>query len=378
MLVNLHLTHKCNLRCTYCYTGDKTLGDMSPATLRQSFAFMEQLPADAIDVVFFGGEPLVRFDLMQEAVALAAGLDKAYHFKVTTNGTLLDPGRIDWLRAHEVYVSVSVDGPGQANDVNRVFPDGSGSWRLIEPQLAGLLAAMPHSGVFLVVHPANMERLADSVGHVLDLGFRFVNLALDYSADWTPALFERLSQAYVALAKVYETRTRRGERFYLSVFDGRIQTRVRGQPALSERCSPGVGTLSIAPSGHLYPCVQFVREDRQPQLRIGHVDRGLASGHDRHCSGCDEVPDDTCGACFLKDRCSHWCRCVSYQTTGDAEQVSPVFCAHEQLIFEIADRLAGRMFDRRFPRFVHKHYNDDAPFLAALEDLLDEALPVEA
>jgi len=374
MIVNLHLTHKCNLRCTYCYTGDKTLGDMTSETLLDAFAFMEdRLEAEHINLVFFGGEPLVRFDLLRRAVLIGEQLPKQYYYKMSTNGTLLTQEIIDFCLAHSVYISLSLDGTQAASDLNRIYPNGRGSFRDSEAMIGPLLEAMPHSGLFMVVHPNNMRHLRASVEYMLDRSFRFINLALDYSADWTPADFKVLARSYVELGKLYAERTRRGDKFYLSLFDGRIQTRVQGVCEPSQRCAAGLHQLSIAPSGQIYPCVQYVREDRDEAKRIGHVLTGVTPEKRTEHAAVDGYPDEICDACFLKDRCSHWCRCVAYQTSGDSHQISPVFCAHEKMLFRIVDRMAGKLFSRKFPRFVHKHYNDEYPFLAAVEDLIDAA-----
>lgn len=376
MLVNLHLTHKCNLRCTYCYTGDKTLHDMSDQTLADSFAFMEGLADREITLVFFGGEPLVRRDLLERAVWMGETSPfKRYYYKVATNGTLLSEELIEFCRAHRVYVSLSLDGIARANDANRIFPDGRGSYAAIRPWVRPLLRAMPYTGVFMVVHPGNMRDLPASVEHVLDLGFRFVNVALDHSAPWTPELFRTLARSYVQLAALYRRRIKKNEKFYLSLFDGRIQSHVRGPCEADRRCAAGLHQISIAPSGNLYPCVQFVREDRDEPVRIGHVKTGLVPT--RRFAATDGAPDAICEACFLRDRCSHWCRCISYQATGSAEEVSPVFCAHEKMLFRIVDKMAGQLFSRAFPRFIHKHYNQEYAFLAAIEDLVEEAFSKE-
>jgi uncharacterized protein len=206
---------------------------------------------------------------------------------------------------------------------------------------------------------------------VRGLGIRHLSTALDFAASWDRRALDRLAAAYRRLAKSYEAWTRRGDRFYLSCFDARIRTRVRGPCEAMERCTPGLSQLSVAPSGAIYPCVQFVGGDTRREHVIGHVSTGLdpfAVAEFRQASEGDKA---SCEGCALTDRCMNWCACANWASTGTVELVSPILCEHERMLLPIVDDLAGRLFRLRSSMFLEKHYNAAFPVLSVVRDLLE-------
>ncbi|MBA3762946.1 MAG: SPASM domain-containing protein, partial [Chthoniobacterales bacterium] len=175
--------------------------------------------------------------------------------------------------------------------------------------------------------------------------------------------------SYERLATWYEERTLAGERLYLSCFDERIRTRTHGPLAEEERCQMGRRQFSIAPSGRLYPCIQFVREDDDPTYALGDVLQGFDSDRRRAVSGCADGEKAECGGCALRARCSSWCACINFLSTGRIDQASPVLCEHERLLMPIADGVANRLWKQRDPLFLHKHYNPAFPVLEYAERL---------
>lgn len=374
--VTWHLTHNCNLRCSYCYTGEKFGGGMTDAVadraLEFSLAEAERMGAGHLETVFFGGEPLLRADLLFRVVDRLrdrAG-SRRVSFKMSTNGTLLTRDVVDGLRRREVYVSLSLDGDPATQDAQRPDAQGRGTAARLDEAIDRLLDWNPCTSVNCVVTPATADHVDRSVLWLYGRGFKYLSTALDYSAAWTWTDLEVLQGSYERLADWYVAETRRGRKFYLGCIDEKIRTRTRGPLDRAERCSIGWRQFSISPSGRLYPCVQFVKEDRDPRFVLGDVFSGFLEERRRAVSACSESPKPECGGCALSDRCSSWCACVNWTSTGSIDRASPVVCAHDQMLLRIADGAANRLWRKRDPLFIHKHYNPAFPVLSFIEDIV--------
>ena len=377
LAASFHLTHQCNLRCSYCYTGEKLQKPMSYAVADAGVDFVlqeaEKRDAQYIDITFFGGEPLIEADLLFHIAdrLKAENLQRSLSFKLSTNGTLLTEPLLEALMRRRIYVSLSVDGPPDLHDQQRPNAAGQPSSRLVAKAIPRLLRANPCANVTCVLTPLSASRAAESVEWLYNQGFRYINLTLDYSAPWTMEDMEVLKDAYHQLAHWYEQQMRHHKRFYLSCFDERIQSRTKPPTSASERCDLGRRQFSIAPDGALYPCIQFVTTEGAPEYMIGHL---LHGGFDENCQShlhaCSEAPKPECAGCALHDRCSSWCACINYASTGTVTAASPVVCYHEQTLMPIVDRMADRLWRQRNRMFLHKHYNPSYPLIDYLEAVL--------
>jgi uncharacterized protein len=139
-------------------------------------------------------------------------------------------------------------------------------------------------------------------------------------------------------------------------------------------------SVSVAPSGNLYPCVQFVHDDRDPSQLLGDVFEGFDQEKRSRFVAAAGEGSASCRGCALNGRCNNRCACLNIQTTGRPNQVSPILCEYERLVTPIADRLASRLFRERAPGFMNKHYNCLYPYLALLDgvalqkEAVDEAI----
>ena len=135
----------------------------------------------------------------------------------------------------------------------------------------------------------------------------------------------------------------------------------------NERCHLGYRQFSIAPDGELYPCIQFVTTDKIPEFMIGHVNDGFNESCRNYITSASEKEKPECSGCQLKSRCSSWCACINYMSTGSIEKASPVVCQHERLLLPITDKVANRLWKKRSQLFIHKHYNPVYPIISHLE-----------
>jgi uncharacterized protein len=363
MHLTLHLTARCNLRCSYCYDSDHQGGNMSLDTVMSAMAMSQQSsPANgSIGIVFYGGEPLLRRELIAETVrlcrAIKARTGQQFHFKMTTNGILLDEVFLTHPDTGKVQIALSHDGVRDAHDAHRVDRAAQGTFDRLSPKVDLLLAHRPDSLAMAVVTPATVSYYAESVAYLFQRGFRYMHCSLDYGARWTQAHLAELRREYRKLARWYWQATTRQEQFYFSPLDTKIASHVNPGSCFAERCDLGRHQVSVAPNGRLYPCVQFVGDGTDDTYAIGDVATGIDPSPLERIANQASMEGESCADCAIRARCDHYCGCLNKQATGRVDQVSPVLCAHERIVLPIADRLAERLF-RRSPAFVSKHYQD--------------------
>lgn len=363
MHVTLHLTDRCNLACKYCYVNQNT-HDMSPDVAKAAVDLAAQSPGHS-GIIFFGGEPLLQRQLIYDTVAYGRELFPSgkFHYKITTNGTLLDREFLDFSREHEIFIALSHD--GSAQDVNRVTHDGSGTFDRVEKAARDLLACRPYAPAMMTVAPNTVKYYAQGVRYLYSLGFRYLICSLDYAGPWTEALLEELRQQYELLALWYEELTLREEKFYFSPFEVKIASHIRGDAHCAELCELGKKQISVAPDGRLYPCVQFVGRE---EYCIGDVFSGIDREAQNRLYLLNEEEKAPCRNCAIKNRCNHHCACLNMQATGNFQTVSPVLCANERMLIPIVDQLAEKLYKKRSGAFIQKQYNDMYPILSYMED----------
>ena len=288
---------------------------------------------------------------------------------MTTNALLLDDEFLGFSVEEGVLIALSIDGVAAAHDAHRRLPDGGPTFEIVRERLARLLAVRPYSSVLVVVNPDTAGHLAESVAFLLDAGARYLIVSLNYAADRSESDLRRLKRELRKLARLYLTRTRAGAKFYLSPFETKISSHVNRHCDHSERCELAQRQISVAPDGHLYPCVQFTRAGPASEWCIGHVDTGIDEAARTRARARSEEVKPECAGCAIRDRCNHTCGCLNWQATGSLNRVSGVLCRYERMLLPIVDRVAKRLYRMRDAHFLHKHYNSAWPVLSLLDDV---------
>ena len=367
MSLTLCLTHNCNLRCAYCYAGRKRKVAMSRETMRRALEWAvdyhsRSIPSKKFVLGFFGGEPLVEWDLLQKADALAERLCGEIGLElrrtVTTNCTLLSKSRADWLMERHYTLGLSVDGTPERHNQYRCYADGAGSYGDVE-QAVRLVAAYrePTPSFICVVRPDTLESLPESVRHLSALADFPIHLNPDFTAQWRRSDCEPFRRAYAEVADYCQGEWLRGHVVLPSWLDAKIKTLLLGGYRVCDRCAPVKRELAVAPSGNLYPCPNLVGDDDRADIRLGDVFNGIdeaAYGRLRAHCGC---ATPACRQCPVAARCQNWCGCVNYFSTGRTDMVSPFVCFYEKTTIELADGMAETLLARKCGAFL-AHYGD--------------------
>ncbi len=365
------------MRCRYCYAAPHQGGDMTLETTKSAIGMaVEHLnrdsPGGSLGVIFFGGEPLLMRDLIVDTILhcrqVEAETGQLFHYKVTTNGLLLDEEFLTHPDTSEVFVALSHDGTRAAHDANRMDASGRGTFDPLEEKIDLLLRHKPYAPVMKVVTPDTVGHYAESIEYLFDKGFRYLICSLDYGAQWEEGHLAELQRQYELIADWYYEKTLGEEKFYFSPFEVKISSHVHPGSCLAERCELGRTQISVAPNGRLYPCVQFVGDGTDDTWSIGDVTTGIDEEARWRLYDMNREEKESCRTCAIRSRCNHYCGCLNKQATGRIDLVSPMLCAHERTVLPIADRLAARLYKRKDPMFIQKHYNEMFPLVSLVED----------
>ncbi len=376
MHLTLHLTTQCNMRCSYCYSPPHAGQAMTVEVARRALELGARLTEGSCGIIFFGGEPLLQKELIAETVEYAHYLERKqgarFHFKITTNGVLLDPAFISFSIRNNVFIAMSFDGIREAQDRHRHLPDGRSTFDLLLPRLEMLLQARPYSSVLMVVNPDTARYLCDSVTFLLDHSCRYLVVSPNYAAAWEEAELAVLQRQLRRLGSRYIRWTLEGRKFYLSPFEVKISSHVNRHCYRKERCELAARQISVDPAGFLFPCVQFTRAGAASRWCIGSVEEGVDEGRRAALREESEAEKQSCRSCAVRERCNNSCGCLNWQTMGTVNEVSPVLCRYEQMMMPIADQVAEKLYKKRDGLFLHKHYNAAYPILSLIEDTLPE------
>lgn len=372
MNLQLSITERCNLRCTYCYykeTHAKRSSDMSDLVMEDSVRLainrcIEKKDSD-LGITFFGGEPLVRMDFIKKTVKFVKGMvkerrtdlpkDFELRFSVNTNGTLLSDEAIKFLKRERFTVFVSIDGPAKRHDLARKTSNGFGSFKAIAPFIPALVDL--DSTVLMVVTQKHVKGLADAVKWVFKQGFTKVATSLDFNGSWTGEDFDALIPEYEKLARFWYKAKMADSGIYLSTIQDKISINLLGERKKESTCFIGHGSLVVATNGNTFPCTRFISSRKGAPYVTGNVSdersgiykevlpKEVQSFLDHDRKGCE--------GCAIRYRClAHECGCTSFYTTGSLRRVSPEVCTHERILCAICDEYANKLLSQKHPERI--------------------------
>ncbi len=379
MHFTLHLTSDCNFRCSYCYTPPLKSEEMDIKISKKSIDFAAELSPENAGIIFFGGEPLLKKSLIIDTVEYAKTIQKKglarFHYKITTNGLLLDEDLLEYSLNNSMYIGISIDGIKEAHDYHRKDKRGNGTFDKVIEKAKLLLEYQPYSNTLMVVSPETVEYFYDSVVFLLDLGFRYIIASLNYAGDWDDNKLHLLNKQYKKLSKLYEKLTLKEYKFYFSPFEKKLASHIMGKQYKNFECHFGVRQISISPRGDIFPCVQFVKTDGSTDsYKLGDIWKGIDYTKQMHLYNKSRKLQNTCKNCAFKNRCENRCACIKFQTTGAIDKIPPVLCEHERIIIPIVDKLGERLYKKRAPIFMQKHYNSFYPLISFFQDMEEEII----
>ena len=335
----LHVAHTCNLNCAYCfasqgkYHGERAVMSFEVGKRALDFLIENSGTRRNLEVDFFGGEPLMNFDVVKRLVAYARSIErekgKHFRFTLTTNGMLVDDDVIDFANRECHNVVLSLDGRKEIHDAYRVDYAGKGSWDRIVPKFQRLVAARGGKNYYMrgTFTHANPDFLKD-IQAMLDLGFTELSMEPVVCAEGDPAALTRedlpiVLKQYEDLAKLMIQRRREGRpfTFYHYMID------LTGGPCIYKRisgCGSGTEYMAVTPWGDLYPCHQFVGEEA---FKLGDIWQGVTN-HETQAqfAACNVYAREACRDCWARLYCSGGCAANAWHATGSVTGVYEYGC----------------------------------------------------
>jgi uncharacterized protein len=382
MELTLFVDHQCNLRCTYCYNGEKFSRRMSREVLEKAARLALGKARGELHVSFFGGEPLLHPDFVEEAIELfereaprlSPGL--ALRYIMNTNGTLLDERAIRLLRSRPFVVNISLDGAPEVHDKVRLTAGGRGTYAVVEGGIRRLRDEGVRYQLLSVVGPWGARELGRTVETALALEPEKLQLSIDYRAAWTEESLGWLRDGLHDAGDAWMASFRAGRAVPLNPLHAKILAHLHGGMPCASRCLLANGELTVAPSGNLYPCGQMVGEDDDPKLVIGHVDGGVTPSRVDALQAARDRIDETFGDCELVDRCQSQCGCRHVALTGELGRITAALCETEAAFVEEADRVAEALYAEQCRAFLAYYYERSwAPTAGAKLVTLRRAAP---
>ena len=335
----LHIAHTCNLNCSYCfasqgkYHGDRAVMSFEVGKRALDFLIENSGSRRNLEVDFFGGEPLMNFDMVKQLVAYARSVEKEkgknFRFTLTTNGLLIDDDVIDFANREMSNVVLSLDGRKDVHDRFRVDYAGKGSWERIVPKFQKLVEAREGKNYYMrgTFTHANPDFLMD-IQQMLDLGFTELSMEPVVCAEGDPSELTQedlpiVLEQYEKLAELMLERDKAGKpfTFYHYMID------LTGGPCIYKRisgCGSGTEYMAVTPWGDLYPCHQFVGED---DFKLGDIWNGVTNQEKQaEFACCNVYARPECKDCWAKLYCSGGCAANAYHSTGSVTGVYKYGC----------------------------------------------------
>lgn len=356
----LHIAHDCNLACKYCfaeegeYHGRRALMSLEVGKKALDFLVANSGNRVNLEVDFFGGEPLMNWQVVKNLVEYGRSLEEPFHkkfrFTLTTNGVLLNDEIMEFANKEMANIVLSIDGRKAVNDQMRPFRGGQGSYDLIVPKFQKVAESRGQTAYYVRgTYTHNNLDFAEDVLHLADLGFEQISVEpVVAKPEDSYAIQEAdvpgLKEEYDRLAAEMIKRKKEGKGFNFFHF----MIDLEGGPCVAKRlsgCGSGTEYLAVTPWGDLYPCHQFVGNE---DFLMGNVYEGITREDIRdEFKCCNVYAKDKCRKCFAKFYCSGGCAANSYNFHGNINDAYDIGCELQRKRIECAIMLKVSEMDEQ-------------------------------
>ena len=354
----LHIAHDCNLACKYCfaeegeYHGRKALMSFEVGKKALDFLVASSGNRVNLEVDFFGGEPLLNWQVVKDLVAYGRSLEEPHHkkfrFTLTTNGVLLNDEILEFANKEMANIVLSIDGRQKIHDLMRPHRGGQGSYDEVVPKYKKVAESRKQMNYYVRgTFTRNNLDFAEDVKHLADEGFEQISVEPVVAADTEEyALREEdlpvILSEYDKLALEYIRRKKEGKGFNFFHF----MIDLEGGPCVAKRlsgCGSGTEYLAVTPWGDLYPCHQFVGQE---QFLMGNVDTGIVRTDIRDTfKTCNVYAKEKCRDCFAKFYCSGGCAANAYNFSGSINGAYDLGCELQRKRVECAIMIKAALAD---------------------------------
>lgn len=353
----VHLTEKCNLQCKYCYE-NKEGRDLSFENIKCLIDNEINQKNKYCILTFYGGEPLLKKDIIKKTINYIK-LKKSktkFFFGITTNGTLLDDDFIIYMKQNNFSnICYSIDGTKYTYELNRMSKNEKYyDYDIVLNNAKKLLDNFNFVVAMSVITKNNLENVGNNVEYLINIGFKYINLLLDYTYNWKDEDLGIIRQQLYDVADIYSNKIINEDDIDIPLLDSKIKTYINDKYNCNDDCKYGMETINVGTDGNFYPCMQFVGNSK---FVIGNCKEGININLRRNLIEKVKKENEICKGCAIKSRCKHMCGCRNLLLTGDINKVSPINCEIEKIIVEVADSMAEKLYRKNSKMFIQKYYN---------------------
>jgi uncharacterized protein len=337
---------------------------MNWETAKQALDFGFSHCEEKSQLGFFGGEPLLEWDLLVKSTLYAEKIveEKGIVLQktVTTNGTLLTKERAKWLFDHDFYPGLSIDGNRAMHEITRPLSGGKSSFDSTIKGLKHLKEFFPDLEIILVPDPSNIHLMTESVKYLFnEQGIYNISINPNFYTEWEDDKLELWEKSFEDLGDFFIKCFRENKLLQLNFIEGKIITHIKNGFEACDKCGFAEKEFAVAPSGRIYGCERLIGNDTDEDMVIGDVFNGFDEKKRLEIimqRGSNTNPD--CLECSLKKRCMNWCHCINYATTGSIAETDGIVCFHERIAIRVADRVGEVLYKEKNHLFLHHFYGD--------------------
>ena len=354
----IHLTDRCNLNCKYCYeSGLKQDRCISFDDIKKVIDYeMKNKASKKSTITFYGGEPLLKKDLIEDTIKYVKEKRATKHFRynITTNGLLLDDDFLKFMKENNfINISYSIDGTRESHNSNRVTYDGSGSFDIVYENAKKVLNSYANADAMCVVTKSNLTYLGKNVESLRNMGFNYINTLIDYTYKWCDEDIKEIKKQFRIVADIYKNEMLNEREIHIPIFDEKIKSYIDDRYSCNDGCILGMKNIHVGTDGNFYPCSQFVyRKD----FVIGNVDDGIDNELRNSIAEQGKAQMNLCDNCKINRRCKHTCACKNYMINKSIDKLSPLVCEVERILVDIADDIIEELHEKKSKIFKKLYY----------------------
>jgi len=353
--LELNVAENCNLRCDYCFVENKNPKGMPLSIAKKSVDFLmrESKHKKDISILFFGGEPLLEYEILRETVIYskkeAKQYDKTLFFSMTTNGTLLNEERLSFFRDHKVKFLLSIDGNKECHDKHRKTIAGKGTFDSIKEKIPLIKSYQPWLGAKMTVLPDTIQYLYENIRFLHEEGINQFLFGPADGTEWSDKAKTEFGLQVKKVASFYRKEKAKGQPIRVNFFE-EIESDNFFKKKPIWGCRAGRQSLSISPDGDIYPCSKMQgNKDLRKITKLGDLKEGITDSFLRmRLIGKLPIDRAKCLQCSYSSSCVGGCFAVNFIETGDIFKPSPKFeCDFIALTADLAKNWSSRLHPKR-------------------------------
>jgi uncharacterized protein len=324
VFVDLFLTENCNCRCSYCFVEGKNHRSLSLEIAQKTVDFLVNHSGNETDlgILFFGGEPLMQFDLIREIVAyskkVTSDTSKEISFSMTTNGTLMTEPMMQYFEENDIRYLLSIDGDKPTHDLHRSLLNGGSSFDLISKKFPMMKKYQPWQGARVTTMPDTVHRLSHNIQTLFGLGINQFIIGMATGISWSEKKCAVFLKEMKRVGEFYLAQIRQEAPIRLTIFEKGDIDRKHEDYTCVWGCGAGRGRIGVNARGEIFGCGRFVGLDSlKGALPLGDVIHGFTNPENRaQLMDLSAWKRIDCIHCNYRNRCNGGCPAVNYGTTG--------------------------------------------------------------